>query len=65
MSAWHGACPSLMMKRGAAAAIMVLLGAGQVLANDLSQLYELALSRDGHLVIDTSQPVKADKYLVV
>ena len=27
--------------------------------------FELSLSRDGHLVIDTSQPVKADKYLVV
>ena len=27
--------------------------------------FELTLSRDGHLVIDTSQPVKADKYLVV
>ncbi len=27
--------------------------------------FELALSRDGHLVIDTSQHVKADKYLVV
>ncbi len=25
----------------------------------------LTLSRDGHLVIDTAQPVKADKYLVV
>jgi cytochrome b6-f complex iron-sulfur subunit len=27
--------------------------------------FELTLSRDGHLVIDTSQTVKADKYLVV
>src|SRR5690349_2026191 len=27
--------------------------------------FELTLSRDGHLVIDTSQVVKADKYLVV
>jgi cytochrome b6-f complex iron-sulfur subunit len=27
--------------------------------------FQLALSRDGRLVIDTSQPVKADKYLVV
>ncbi len=27
--------------------------------------YELTLSRDGHLVINTSQPVKPDKYLVV
>ena len=27
--------------------------------------FELTLSRDGHLVIDTSQPVKPDKYLVV
>jgi cytochrome b6-f complex iron-sulfur subunit len=27
--------------------------------------FELTLSRDGHLVIDTSLPVKADKYLVV
>jgi cytochrome b6-f complex iron-sulfur subunit len=27
--------------------------------------FELALSRDGHLVIDTSQPSKADNYLVV
>ena len=27
--------------------------------------FELTLSRDGRLVIDTSQPVKADKYLVV
>ncbi len=27
--------------------------------------FELTLSRDGHLVIDTSQAVKADKYLVV
>ena len=27
--------------------------------------FELALSRDGRLVIDTSQPVKPDKYLVV
>jgi Rieske Fe-S protein len=27
--------------------------------------WELTLSRDGHLVIDTSQPIKADKYLVV
>ena len=27
--------------------------------------FKLALSRDGHLVIDTSQPIKADKYLVV
>jgi cytochrome b6-f complex iron-sulfur subunit len=26
--------------------------------------FELALSRDEHLVIDTSQPIKADKYLV-
>ncbi len=26
--------------------------------------FELTLSRDGHLVIDTSQGVKADKYLV-
>lgn len=26
---------------------------------------QLTLSRDGRLVIDTSQPVKADKYLVV
>ena len=25
----------------------------------------LTLSRDGHVVIDTSQPVKSDKYLVV
>jgi len=23
----------------------------------------LTLSRDGHVVIDTSQPIKADKYL--
>ncbi len=27
--------------------------------------FELTLSRDGHLVIDTAQPVKPDKYLVV
>jgi cytochrome b6-f complex iron-sulfur subunit len=27
--------------------------------------FELTLSRDGHLVIDTSQPVRSDKYLVV
>jgi cytochrome b6-f complex iron-sulfur subunit len=27
--------------------------------------FELTLSRDGHLVIDTSQPIAADKYLVV
>jgi hypothetical protein len=27
--------------------------------------FELTLSRDGHLVIDTSQAVKPDKYLVV
>ena len=27
--------------------------------------FEITLSRDGHLVIDTSQPVKPDKYLVV
>jgi cytochrome b6-f complex iron-sulfur subunit len=27
--------------------------------------FELTLSRDGHLVIDTSQQVKPDKYLVV
>jgi nitrite reductase/ring-hydroxylating ferredoxin subunit len=27
--------------------------------------FELTLSRDGHLVIDTGQPIKADKYLVV
>lgn len=27
--------------------------------------FELTLSRDGHLVINTSQAVKADKYLVV
>jgi cytochrome b6-f complex iron-sulfur subunit len=27
--------------------------------------FEITLSRDGHLVIDTAQPVKADKYLVV
>ena len=27
--------------------------------------FELTISRDGHLVIDTSQPVKPDKYLVV
>lgn len=27
--------------------------------------YQLSLSRDGHVVIDTSLPVKADKYLVV
>jgi cytochrome b6-f complex iron-sulfur subunit len=27
--------------------------------------FELTLSRDGRVVIDTSQPVKADKYLVV
>jgi cytochrome b6-f complex iron-sulfur subunit len=27
--------------------------------------FELTLSRDGHLVIDTSQQSKADKYLVV
>jgi cytochrome b6-f complex iron-sulfur subunit len=27
--------------------------------------FELTLSRDGHVVIDTSQPVKSDKYLVV
>ena len=27
--------------------------------------FEMTLSRDGHLVIDTSQQVKADKYLVV
>jgi len=27
--------------------------------------FELTLSRDGHLVIDTAQPVNADKYLVV
>jgi hypothetical protein len=27
--------------------------------------FELTLSRDGHLVIDTSQTVKPDKYLVV
>jgi cytochrome b6-f complex iron-sulfur subunit len=27
--------------------------------------FELTLSRDGRLVIDTSQPVKSDKYLVV
>ncbi len=27
--------------------------------------FDLTLSRDGHLVINTSQPVKADKYLVV
>ena len=27
--------------------------------------FELTLSRDGHLMIDTSQAVKADKYLVV
>ncbi len=27
--------------------------------------FELTLSRDGHLVIDTAQRVKADKYLVV
>jgi cytochrome b6-f complex iron-sulfur subunit len=27
--------------------------------------YELTLSRDGHVMIDTGQPVKADKYLVV
>jgi cytochrome b6-f complex iron-sulfur subunit len=27
--------------------------------------FELTLTRDGHLLIDTSLPVKADKYLVV
>lgn len=27
--------------------------------------FEITLSRDGHLVIDTAQPVKPDKYLVV
>jgi cytochrome b6-f complex iron-sulfur subunit len=27
--------------------------------------FDLTLSRDGHLVIDTSQPIKAEKYLVV
>ncbi len=27
--------------------------------------FQLTLSRDGHLVIDTAQPVKADKYLMV
>jgi cytochrome b6-f complex iron-sulfur subunit len=27
--------------------------------------FDLTLSRDGHLVINTSQPVKPDKYLVV
>ena len=27
--------------------------------------FELTLSRDGHVVIDTSQPVRPDKYLIV
>jgi cytochrome b6-f complex iron-sulfur subunit len=27
--------------------------------------FEITLSRDGHLVIDTAQQVKSDKYLVV